>query len=424
MSLKLFLLLMVFPLLFSGQSSFISNFEAKSFRFDFLLGGNSDEIKVYPQQMKQEPFWAGTQVNLVDTFNYGMYRFRIYDLESETLIFSKGFSTLFQEWQTTPEAKVSDRMFYQCLIFPYPRKLFRLEIEARQWQGHFDIIYSTEIDPHNYFIIKENPAGFETVELLINGLPNEKVDLVILAEGYRQEEMEKFVDDANRVKGYLFDEEPFKSAKDNFNVRAVLSTSVDSGTDIPGEGIYNNTIFNSTFYTFDIDRYLTSGDMKAIHDAAALVPYDHIYILVNSGRYGGGGIYNFLNICTSDNLRSREVFIHEFGHGFAGLGDEYYSSSVAYDGFYNLETEPWEPNLTTLVNFDLKWASMVHDSVPVPTPRDRKYQNTTGVFEGGGYLSKGIYSPYIDCRMKSNDADGFCPVCTEAIKRVIEFNCR
>jgi len=159
--------------------------------------------------------------------------------------------------------------------------------------------------------------------------------------------------------------------------------------------------------------------MKSIYDAASVVPYDHLYVLVNTTRYGGGGFYNFLTVCTADNELTRQVFIHEFGHGFAGLGDEYYSSSVAYEDFYNLKIEPWEPNLTTLVDFDKKWKSMVEKSTPVPTPREAKYSKTVGVYEGGGYLDKGIYSPYIDCRMKSNEAEGFCPVCQEAIRKVI-----
>lgn len=421
---KLVLLFLLIPSFVMGQPAFDKWFEEKSFRFDFQLGGNANEARVFPQQMKQEPYWAGSFNHLTDSFDYGTYKLKIIDAESNQLIYSKGFSTLFQEWQTTAEAKTMDRMFYHCLIFPYPRKAFQLHIEARQWEGDFKNIYRVEIDPNDYFIIREAPADYETVELLMNGDPSKKVDLVILPEGYTADEMDKFLDDARRVSSYLFGEEPFKSAKEHFNVRAVLTPSVESGTDLPGKGVYRNTFFNSTFYTFDIDRYLTTEDMKAIHDAASTVPYDHVYVLVNSELYGGGGIYNFLNICTAGNPHTREVFVHEFGHGFAGLGDEYYSSSVAYEGFYNPEIEPWEPNLTTRVDFDSKWQWAIQDTIPVPTPRNTRYLNTVGVYEGGGYQAKGIFSPFINCRMKSNDAKGFCPVCTDAIQRVIDFHCR
>lgn len=418
---KILLILLILPIVSPSQVDFNKYFNKKSLRFDFLLGGNNKEVKVYPEQIKQEPFWAGSKINLTDSFNYGSYRFRVFDLKSDSLLFSKGFSTLFQEWQTTAEAKTIDKTFYQAAIFPFPKRAIRLEIDARQWEGDFKTIYKTEIDPNDYFILNESTPAFEVVDILKNGKSEEKVDLVILAEGYTITEMDKFIEDAKRVTQYLFDEEPFKSEKEKFNVKAVLVPSVESGTDVPGENIYKNTHFNSSFYTFDLPRYLTTSDMKTIYDAAAIVPYDHIYILVNSERYGGGGFYNFLSVCTANNELTKEVFVHEFGHGLAGLGDEYYTSSVAYEDFYNLEAEPWEPNLTTLVDFDTKWKTMVADSTSIPTPRKAQFNKTIGVYEGGGYMNKGIYSPFIDCRMKSNNAKSFCPVCTEGIKKVISF---
>ena len=374
--------------------------------------------------MKQEPYWAGSLKNLTDPFDYGTYRFRVNDFATGKLLYSKGFCNLFQEWQSTAEAEKVSKTFYQAVIFPFPREKVMLSIDAREWEGDFKTVFETEIHPKDYFILKETTAPYESVNILQNGKPSEKVDLVILAEGYAQNEMEKFLADARRVTNYLFDEEPFKSEKDKFNVTAVLTPSVESGTDIPGEGIYKNTIFNSTFYTFDTDRYLTTSDMRTVYDAAASVPYDHIYVMVNSDKYGGGGFYNFLSVCTSDNYLTKEVFVHEFGHGFAGLADEYYTSSVAYQDFYNLDVEPWEPNITTLVDFGKKWENMLKKQTPVPTPRKDEFKNTTGVFEGGGYLEKGIYSPFMDCRMKSNNAGKFCPVCTKAIKRTIDYHCK
>lgn len=416
---KFLLILLILPSLAFAQVDFNHYFKNQSLRFDFLLAGNNAESKVFAQQIKKEPFWGGSQKHLVDDLHYGTYRFRVFDVKSDSLIFSKGFSTLFQEWQTTAEAKTTNRTFYQAAIFPFPKRKVRLEIDARKWDGNFSGIYQTEIDPRDYFILEELPATFETHAILNNGPSENKVDIAVLAEGYTQAEMQKFVEDAKRATGFLFDAEPFKTEKQHFNVTAICVPSVESGTDIPGEHIYKNTAFNSTFYTFDVDRYLTTSDMKSIYDAAAAIPYDHIYVLVNSERYGGGGFYNFLTVCTADNQLTKEVFVHEFGHGFAGLGDEYYTSDVAYDEFYNLEVEPWEPNITTMVDFDTKWKTMVPDSVVIPTPRIPKYRHTVGVFEGGGYTAKGIYSPYIDCRMKSNEAHAFCPVCARAIQKVI-----
>jgi len=421
MKLKFALILSLIPFFSIAQVDFNSYFKNKSLRFDFLLGGNNNEVVVYPQEMKQETYWAGSKNNLIDPFNYGSYRFRVFDANSDSLIFSKGFSTLFQEWQTTAEAKTMNKTFYQAAIFPFPKKEVKLTIEARQWDGIFKTIYTTEIDPRDYFILKEQANSYESIEILKNGKPEKKVDLVILAEGYTIQEKEKFISDAQRVTGYLFENEPFKSEKKNFNIKAVFTPSNESGTDVPGENIYSNTHFNSSFYTFDLPRYLTTSDMKTVYDAASVVPYDHIYILVNTERYGGGGFYNFVSVCTSGNELTKQVFVHEFGHGFAGLGDEYYNSSVAYEDFYNLNVEPWEPNITTLVDFDKKWKSMIDKSKPIPTPRKDKYTKTIGVYEGGGYMAKGIYSPYIDCRMNTNVAEGFCPVCVESIRKVIRY---
>ena len=421
MKLKIFTLLIILPFLANSQNNYSKYFKNQSLRFDFLLGGNKTEVKVYPVQMKMEPNWGGSKKNLIDVFNYGSYRFRIFDIRTDSLLFSKGFSTLFQEWQTTAESKTTDRTFYQAAIFPYPKKDVKLLIDARQRDGNFETIYSTIINPDDYFILDEEPIAFETNSILKNGNPENKVDIIILAEGYTKEENHKFFNDVKRITEFLFEKEPFRSEKDKFNVTAIFTPSQESGTDIPGEDIYKNTFFNSSFYTFDLPRYLTTTDMKKVYDAAASVPYDQIYVLVNSERYGGGGFYNFLTVCTSDNELTNEVFVHEFGHGFAGLGDEYYTSTVAYENFYNLEVEPWEPNLTTLVDFNSKWEEMVSDTTPIPTPRNIKHNKTIGVFEGGGYMEKGIYSPYMDCRMKSNVADNFCPVCIESIKKVIQF---
>lgn len=421
MKLNFALILLILPIITFAQVDYGSYFKNKSLRFDFLLGGNNQKVVVYPQQMKQEPYWAGSKTNLIDPFNYGSYRFRVYASKSDSLIYSKGFSTLFQEWQTTAEAKLTNKTFYQAVIFPFPKKNVRLEIDARQWDGSFKTLYDTEINPKDYFILKEKAPTHEIFDIVKNGKPEKKVDLVILAEGYSAAEKDKFIEDAKRVSDYLFTTQPFKSERKKFNIKAVFVPSLESGTDVPGEHIYKNTSFNSKFYTFDIPRYLTTTDMKSVHDAAAVVPYDHIYVLVNTERYGGGGFYNFLSVCTSDNELTKEVFIHEFGHGFAGLGDEYYNSSVAYEDFYNLEIEPWEPNITTLVDFETKWKSMMDEKTPIPTPRKDKFSKTIGAFEGGGYMAKGIYSPAIDCRMKTNEAKGFCPVCEEAIRKVIQF---
>ncbi len=420
--LKKLLILSILLTISISLSAQISWFKDGALRVDYYLGGNSETQRVYIDDMKREQFWGGPVKNLIDKFNYGNYRFRVLDAETGQLLFSKGFASLFQEWQTTAEAKKMDRSFSHTARFPFPSKPVIFKVDKREYKdGKFKNFFSHKIDPANYFILKESPAKAEVVEILKNGAPEKCVDIAFLAEGYTAAEMDKFVKDAKRFTNYILETEPFKKYKKHFNTYAVKSVSQESGTDIPGKRIYKNTALNTSYYTFDIARYLTTFDIKTLRDYAANAPYDAIYIIINTDKYGGGGFFNFYTACTSDHRLSPIVVTHEFGHGFAGLADEYYTSSVAYENYYNLKTEPWEPNITTMVNFESKWKKMVKKDTPVPTPREEKYAGVTGVFEGGGYVAKGVYSPAHDCRMKGNTAPGFCEACQKGIEKMILF---
>jgi hypothetical protein len=414
-------ILLIISINLSAQETFDKYFTDKVLRFDFMLAGNSQTTSVYPVGMKEEPFWAGSKTNLINPFNSGNFKYEVFDVTGNSLIYSRAFCTLFQEWQTTAEAKTVDRSFYEVATLPYPKDKIRFILSKRERNGLFSKLYETIIDPASYFIRKENPINVLTTKIYGSGNPHTSVDLAFIAEGYKADEMGKFREDVKKMADYLFAEAPFSDYKDKFNIWAVEAISQDSGTDIPGEKIYVNTALNSSFYTFDIDRYLTTQDIKAVNDYAATVPHDNIIVLINSTRYGGGGVYNYYTGTTTGNQLSPKVFIHEFGHGFAGLADEYYASSVAYDEFYPLNVEPWEPNITTMVNFESKWKKMISKDTPLPTPSEEKYNNVTGLFEGGGYSAKRIYRAEMDCRMKSNGTKGYCSVCRNAIKEMIEF---
>jgi hypothetical protein len=414
-------ILFIVSLAIQGQNIFDNFFSDKVLRFDFMLAGNSQETSVYPVGMRQEPFWAGSNSTLINTFNTGNFKYELYDSTGSTLLYSRAFCTLFQEWQTTDEAKKISRSFYEVATMPYPKIKVSFILSKRERNGLFSKLYETKIDPADYFIRKDNPVNVKTSKIYGTGDPHNSVDLAFLAEGYKADEMGKFRNDVKKMADYLFAEAPFSEYKEKFNIWAVESVSQESGTDVPGEKIYVNTAMNSSFYTFNIDRYLTTQDIKSVNDYAATVPHDYIIVLINSARYGGGGVYNYYCGTTTDHPLSSKVFVHEFGHGFAGLADEYYSSAVAYDEFYPLNVEPWEPNITTLVNFDSKWKKMIAKDTPVPTPAEEKYANVTGLFEGGGYSAKGIYRSEMDCRMKSNNTKGYCAVCRNAIKEMIEF---
>jgi hypothetical protein len=402
----------------TGQIKFGDYFTDKVLRYDFMFSGNSRETTVYPMGMKEEPFWAGSRINLTDPFKYGNFMYEVFDNTTNVLIYSRGFSSLYQEWQTTAEAKTISRSFYEVVTMPFPKNKIRLVISARKREGSFMTLYETKIDPADYFIRKEKPLNVQSSEIKAGGDPNKSVDVAFIAEGYTAD---KFHDDVKKMSDSLLSEDPFAHYEKRFNIWAVDAVSQESGTDVPGEGIYVNTALNSSFYTFNIDRYVTTLDIKSVNDYAAVVPHDVIIVLVNSSRYGGGGVYNYYSGTTTGNRLSQQVFMHEFGHGFAGLADEYYTSEVAYEEFYPLDTEPWEPNITTMVDFGSKWKKLIAKRTPVPTPAEEEFKNVTGVFEGGGYSEKGIFRPEMDCRMKSNEAKGFCSVCRNAIKMMIGF---
>jgi hypothetical protein len=371
--------------------------------------------------MIEEPIWAGSKTQLTDTSGYGEYMFTIKDLNTKKLIYSRGFSSLFAEWQTTEEAKTTQKSFSESVIFPFPKSKVILEIFCRKFSGSWELKFTYLINPADHFISRERKMQYPCKVVQQSGEPSEKLDIVFISDGYTEGEMKKFSNDCKRFADYLLHCHPYDTYSNGINIWAVEAPSTESGTDIPATGTWKNTVANSTFYTFDSERYLTTFDNKTLRNLAANAPYDQIVLLVNSEKYGGGGIFNQFAVTSVDNSLSAFVFTHEFGHAFAGLGDEYYTSDVAYTGFYNLKVEPWEPNLTTLVNFDAKWKNKVETGIPVPTPNEEKYKNVTGVFEGGGYITKGMYRPAYDCSMKSAVYNTFCPVCRDAIGRMIDF---
>ncbi|MCD6367096.1 MAG: peptidase M64 [Bacteroidales bacterium] len=406
-----------------SQVTFNDFFQDKTLRIDYTHAGNVTDEDFFLLTMKEELYWGGSLINLVDTFNWGNNLVQVYDSAANRLIYSRGFSNLFWEWRLLPEAKIYSKGFYESLEIPYPRNTVRIDILSRDKQLNFKKVTSWYISPDDYRIAHDKPVyNFKVDTLLYSGNSHQKVDLVFLAEGYTQAEMEKFRKDVRRMIKKMFEFEPFKSHQTDFNFWAIESPSEESGTDNPRKNDWKNTLFNSHFNTFDSDRYLTTTDLRTIHDVAALAPHDQIYVLANTDKYGGGGIYNYFSLTSVDNDLSEWVFVHEFGHAFAGLADEYYYDEDEYANYYPKNVEPWEPNITSLTNFAGKWKSMLPDTVPVPTPDTKSYYNVVGAFEGGGYVSKGIYRPVHSCIMKElRGNDGFCPVCRRAITQRILF---
>ncbi|GAB6281776.1 MAG: IgA Peptidase M64 [Ignavibacterium sp.] len=423
---KIFLFLLFTNIIFSqvitdSKINFTDYFENKTLRIDYSHTGDKDNDEYYLEELIEEPFWGGSHKNLIDTFNYGKYQVVVKDDSSRQIIYSRFYSTLFSEWQTTEEAKHTKKSFPESVIIPYPKNKVIVEFYTRKKDNSLVKKIEINVEPKNYFISKERRKNYQSFEVQKFGDPSVKVDIVIIPEGYTKEQMELFKSDCKKFTNYLFNASPYKENKDKFNIWGVEAPSADSGSDIPAENIWKNTLLNTNYYTFDTERYLMTTDYQTVRDIASNTPYDQIYILVNSNKYGGGSIYNFYNVGVNRNPREEYVFVHEFGHGFAFLADEYYDSETSYQDFYPLNVEPLEPNLTTLVNFDKKWKNMIDKDTPVPTPTEEKYFTKVGAFEGGGYVAKGVYRPMYDCSMRSASVNNFCPVCKDAIIKMIKF---
>lgn len=402
--------------------NFSDHFVDKTLRVDYIFTGNTDHQSIHLDGLSRLPLWAGSKQHLAEVPLEGNGQIIVRELNSKKCIYKTSFSSLYQEWLSTKEAKTTDKAFENTFLLPYPIQpieveviLFDMNRKEVATMKHIvkpdDILIhekgSTHITPHKY--------------LQRSGNEDTTIDVVILAEGYTTEEMDIFYKDAEIACESLFSHEPFQSMKDKFNVIAVASPSIDSGVSIPGQQLWKNTAFSSHFDTFYSARYLTSSRVKAIHDALAGIPYEHIIILANTKQYGGGGIYNVFALTTAHHPMFRPVVVHEFGHSFGGLGDEYFYEQDVMSDMYPLNIEPWEQNITTLVNFETKWKDMLKKETPHPTPPSESNKYPVGVYEGGGYATKGIYRPADNCRMRTNEYPVFCPVCQRALTRIINF---
>lgn len=411
---------------FAGQAqNFDDYFVNKTIRADYIFSGNSEAQAICLDELSSLPQWAGRRHHLSELPLAGNGEIEMKDKASGKIIYRTSFSSLFQEWICEAEAKKVTRGFENTFLIPFPKNTATVTIRLKDVYHKETASLTHEIDPKDILIHQRGDEASITPHryLLKSGSEENCIDIAILAEGYTKEETELFYKDAQTACEALFSHEPFKKLKSRFNVVAVFSESKDSGVSIPRQNEWKKTAVSSHFDTFYSDRYLTTRSVKAIHNWLAGIPYEHIIILANTDTYGGGGIYNSYTLTTAHHPMFKPVVVHEFGHSFGGLADEY-----AYDAApspqYPYSIEPWEQNITTLADFDAKWKDMVEPGTPVPTPAQTEKSliyTKVGVYEGAGYTQKGIYRPTTECRMKINEAPVFCPVCQRALEKLIRF---
>ena len=448
-------------------SSYDRYFAANTMRVDYFhSGGLGSEIVSLDQVVSDGP-WPGSRTRLVDDTNLGKYLFEVVDRETNRVLYSRGFASIYGEWETTPESKQVHRTFHESLRFPWPRAAVQVVLKKRDSQNSFHEFWSTVVDPDSRFVNRADRKAAGTVWTLFeSGSPAEKVDLLLIGEGYTAAQLPKFHADATRLVDALFAVEPFKSRKSDFNVRGLDLPSEESGVNRPQAKSFRRTPLSVEYNIFDSERYMLTYDNRAVRDIAAAAPYEFLEILANETQYGGGGIFNLQATAAVDTGFANYVFVHEFGHHFAGLADEYYTSDVAYETGAAEHPEPWEPNITALRDpAKLKWRDLVEPGTPLPTPWDKDAYETKsrevqaerrelrakgvpeseidahfrdqmaweskflgsmtfsgkiGAFEGAGYETKGLYRPEADCIMFTRDPVGFCRVCRRAISRIID----
>ena len=406
-----------------SAQDFNTYFDNRTLRVNFILGGDADHSEILIHDFQSTPQWYGKRTHLPEIPVEGNAQYELKDRKTGKTIYKNSFSTLFQEWQTYPEAKTTHRSFENVVLMPMPKDTADLTISLRNNRRE-TVKTITEMIVPTDILIKRRHDKTTPYEILQSAADTTKcIRIAFLAEGYKESEMTKFVADAQTATDAIFSHEPFKKYKDRFNVIAVKSPSKDSGTSIPHKGEWKNTALGSNFDTFYSERYLTTLNLNKVHDWLAGTPYEHIIILVNTDVYGGGGILNFYNLASTGHQYYKPVTVHEFGHSFAGLADEYAYESEPL-GMYPKDIEPWEANITTLADFKGKWENLIEKGTPVPTPTSKKSEvikNRVGLFLGAGYDTKNVYRGVQDCRMRTNANPEFCIVCRNALEKIIKF---
>jgi hypothetical protein len=464
---KLVLSLLLLPIFVAANNS---DMPPHTMRVDYYHTGDVSHEVFSLDRVVLEPLpWPGNPDRPVDETNLGKYIFEVRDKATNRLLYSRGFASVYGEWETTDEAKGMNRTFSESLRFPAPEKEVQILLKKRDAQNVFREIWTFTLNPKDMFVSSAKPdQPGPVLEIERNGDSAKKLDFLILGDGYTVAERGKFEKDARRLADILFGAEPFKSRRKDFNVWAICPASAESGISRPAAGIHRRSAIGSAYSTFGTERYILTSDNRAFRDIAAWAPYEVVEILVNDNTYGGGGIFNLYSTVAADSIWAPYIFVHEFGHHLAGLADEYYTSDVAYNPPAE-KVEPWEPNATALLpGSSLKWGALIAAGTPIPTPWNKeayekysrdmqsrrrqlrqenrpesemnglfneekareaqtfgeeKYAGKVGAFEGANYEAKGYYRPEVNCIMFTR-TNYFCQVCRAALEKVLDLYSR
>ena len=408
---KSFIIILLSSIALSVQAQrFEDYFEDRTLRLDYTFCGDASHQQIYVDELISIPRWYGRRHRLAELPLKGNGDITVRSKADGTVIYRHSFSSLFQEWLSTAESKHTQKSFENVFLVPYPKQPVEITVELRNYHDSVFASMTHTVDPTDILIRKAGERLVTPYVTLQQAADTSRcIHVAYVAEGYQQHEMGTFLEDCKIAMESLFSHEPFRQMQDRFNMIAVMSPSAESGVSEPGKGIWRNTALGAHFDTFYSARYLTTLHLKKMNDVLAGTPYEHIIVLVNGERYGGGGIYNSYTLTDAHGPSFRPVVVHEFGHSFGGLGDEYpYGDD---DPMYFPDTEPWEPNLTTKCDFNGKWEDLVRDG-------------KAGLIEGGGYLTKGVWRGFENCRMRTNEEPEFCLVCQQALIRLINFYTR
>jgi hypothetical protein len=436
----------------------------RTMRLDYVHTGDANSEQFALDGVVLEGAWPGPLDRWIDDTNLGNYSFQVVDAGTKRVIYSRGFASIFGEWSSTEEAKQVRRAFSESVRFPAPAGRVQVVLRKRGPNGDFREVWSVAIDPADPAIDRAAPPKLSVWAVMRNGEPRDKVDLLLLGDGYTAAEMEKWHHDARRTADLLFAVSPFREHRQDFNVWAIDTPADESGVSRPSDKVYRRSPLGASYDAFGSERYILTFDNRRLREIASAAPYEFMEIVVNDRKYGGGGIFNLYATVAAGNAFTPYVFVHEFGHHFAGLADEYYTSDVAY-GSPTERPEPWEPNATADPHA-AKWRELLSPGIALPTPwpkqefeqmeqdiqkrrreiraqhrpedemealfREERRRDTAmlssgpnagkvGAFEGAMYEARGYYRPQQDCIMFTRDEVGFCAVCRRAIERIIRM---